>query len=53
MQEDIDQTRTPALPTALCIFTGTLIAGEPPIHLGLFFDDFIYFVTSTKVEDKF
>ena len=41
------------LPNAPCIFTGTLIAGEPPIYLGLFVDDFIYFSASSNVEDKF
>ena len=39
-----------ALPNAPCIFKGTLIDGEPPIYLGLFVDDFIYFSESEKVE---
>jgi len=40
-------------PNAPCLFTGTLIEGEPPICLGLFVDDFIYFSKSTKVEKYF
>ena len=40
-------------PNAPCLFTGTLIKGEPPIYLGLFVDDFIYFSESTKVEKHF
>ena len=41
------------LPNAPCIFTGTFIDGEPPIYLGLFVDDFIYFSASSKVKDSF
>ena len=40
-------------PNAPCIFTGTLIDGEPPLYLGLFVDDFIYFSASSEVERKF
>ena len=40
-------------PNAPCIFTGHLIPGEPPLYLGLFVDDFIYFSSSPKVESKF
>ena len=40
-------------PNAPCIFTGTLIPGEPPLYLGLFVDDFIYFSSSPKVETHF
>ena len=35
------------------IFSGTLIPGEPPLYLGLFVDDFVYFSASDKVEEKF
>jgi hypothetical protein len=37
---EIGLTQHPASP---CIFSGTLIPGEPPIYLGLYVDDFIYF----------
>ena len=40
------------LPNAPCIFTGTLIEGEPPLYLGLYVDDFIYFSESTLVEEE-
>ena len=40
-------------PNAPCIFTGTLIEGQPPLFLGLFVDDFIYFSESREVEQQF
>jgi hypothetical protein len=40
-------------PYSPCIFYGTLIEGEPPIYLGLYVDDFIYFSSSQKVEQQF
>ena len=40
-------------PNAPCIFTGTIIEGQPPLYLGLFVDDFIYFSESTIVEETF
>ena len=40
-------------PTSPCIYYGTLISGEPPIYLGLYVDDFIYFSQSPTVEKKF
>ncbi len=36
-----------------CIFTGVLIAGEPPIFIGIYVDDIIYFSSSDSVEKKF
>ena len=39
-------------PNAPCIFTGTIIDGEPPLYLGLFVDDF-FFSESPTVETKF
>ena len=39
--------------TSPCLFVGNLIEGEPPIYLGLYVDDFIYFSASPKVEKKF
>ena len=41
------------LPNAPCIFTGTPCPGEPPIYLGLYVDDFIYFSQSPKTEQTF
>ena len=40
-------------PNAPCIFTGTLIEGQPLLYLGLFVDDFIYFSANSEVERKF
>jgi hypothetical protein len=38
---------------SLCLFMGTLIEGEPPIYVGVYVDDIIYFSTSEKVENRF
>jgi hypothetical protein len=40
-------------PTSPCIFYGSLIDGHPPLYLGLYVDDFIYFSESSAVEKKF
>ena len=40
-------------PSSPCIFVGTLIEGEPPVYLGLYVDDFIYFSKSEAAEKKF
>ncbi len=40
-------------PFAPCIFHGTLIEGEPPVYVGIYVDDFIYFSSSEKVEKEF
>jgi hypothetical protein len=40
-------------PHSPCLFTGVLIEGEPPIYLGLYVDDFVYFSQSKLVENKF
>ena len=36
-----------------CLFSGVLIPGKPPLYLGLYVDDFIYFSESTEVEKAF
>jgi len=36
-----------------CLFTGVLIPGEPPIFVGIYVDDIIYFSCSDSVERKF
>ena len=38
---------------APCIFVGNIIDGEPPVYLGLYVDDFIYFSQSEKAEKEF
>jgi hypothetical protein len=40
-------------PTSPCIFSGSIIPGEPPLYLGLYVDDFIYFSESEAVESLF
>jgi hypothetical protein len=36
-----------------CLFIGTIIEGEPPIYVGIYVDDIIYFSTSDAVERRF
>jgi hypothetical protein len=36
-----------------CLFVGTLIPGEPPVYVGIYVDDIIYFSPSSTVEKKF
>jgi hypothetical protein len=36
-----------------CIFTGVLVPGEPPVFVGIYVDDIIYFSISDVVERKF
>jgi hypothetical protein len=36
-----------------CLFTGVLIPGEPPIFVGIYVSDIIYFSCSDQVEKKF
>ncbi len=40
-------------PFSPCIFYGSIIEGEPPIYVGIYVDDFIYFSQSREVEEKF
>jgi hypothetical protein len=40
-------------PTSPCLFKGVLIEGQPPIYIGLYVDDIIYFSTSDEVEKFF
>jgi hypothetical protein len=39
--------------TSPCIFTGQLIEGGPPIYVGIYVDDIIYFSPSDIVETRF
>jgi len=36
-----------------CLFMGTTIEGEPPIYIGIYVDDIIYFSVSDSVECQF
>ena len=36
-----------------CIFSGIVLKGHPPIYVGLYVDDFIFFSASDKVEEAF
>jgi hypothetical protein len=36
-----------------CMFSGTVIKGQPPLYVGLYVDDFIYFSASDEVEREF
>jgi len=40
-------------PNAPCMFTGQIIQGKPPLILGLYVDDFVYFSTDDDVEKEF
>eukprot|EP00557_Chaetoceros_sp_GSL56_P012122 CAMPEP_0176484562 /NCGR_PEP_ID=MMETSP0200_2-20121128/4523_1 /TAXON_ID=947934 /ORGANISM="Chaetoceros sp., Strain GSL56" /LENGTH=448 /DNA_ID=CAMNT_0017881049 /DNA_START=464 /DNA_END=1808 /DNA_ORIENTATION=- len=40
-------------PNAPCIFSGTLITGKPPLYVGIYVDDFIYFSSDPSVELAF
>ncbi len=41
------------LSTSPCLFVGTLVEGEPPIYVGIYVDDIIYFSASDTVERNF
>ena len=36
-----------------CIFSGTILPGHPPLYIGLYVDDFMYFSESLAVEQHF
>ena len=40
-------------PSSPNIFSGVLLPGKPPLYLGLFVDDFIYYSESDEVEKEF
>jgi hypothetical protein len=40
-------------PTSHCLFIGNLLPNEPPIYLGLYVDDILYFSESRTVEQHF
>jgi hypothetical protein len=40
-------------PSSPCLFMGTLVEGEPPIYVGVYVDDIIYFSASDITERKF
>ena len=39
--------------TSPCLFTGIIIPGSAPLHLGLYVDDFVYFSPDAQVEQRF
>ena len=41
------------LPNSPCMFSSTIVPGEPPLYVGLYVDDFAFFSVSDKVEEKF
>ena len=41
------------LDNAPCIFKGTILPNQPPLYLGLYVDDFIFFSESDTVEKEF
>ena len=40
-------------PNAPCLYYGKILPNEPPLYLGLYVDDFLFFSKSTKVESYF
>eukprot|EP00557_Chaetoceros_sp_GSL56_P002018 CAMPEP_0176495642 /NCGR_PEP_ID=MMETSP0200_2-20121128/10769_1 /TAXON_ID=947934 /ORGANISM="Chaetoceros sp., Strain GSL56" /LENGTH=849 /DNA_ID=CAMNT_0017893541 /DNA_START=929 /DNA_END=3474 /DNA_ORIENTATION=+ len=40
-------------PNAPCIFTGQLLPNKPPIYVGMYVDDFLYFSSDPLVEQTF
>ena len=46
----IGLTRSPNAP---CVYSGTVIPGQPPLYLGLYVDDFLFFSESSEVEQTF
>jgi hypothetical protein len=40
-------------PNSPCLFVGSLIPGQPPIYVGIYVDDIIYFSTSDAIEQTF
>jgi len=40
-------------PKSPCIFFGSLVEGGPPIYVGIYVDDIIYFSSSNEVEHHF
>ncbi len=40
-------------PNSPCLFVGTIIPGYPPIYVGIYVDDIIYFSTNDEVEKQF
>ena len=36
-----------------CLFVGSLIPGQPPLYLGIYVDDLIYFSADPEVEKQF
>jgi hypothetical protein len=39
--------------TSPCLFVGTIVSGEPPIYVGIYVDNSVYFSARDQVEQKF
>eukprot|EP00957_Ditylum_brightwellii_P085846 6530361-Ditylum_brightwellii.AAC.2 len=40
-------------PNAPCLFHGTMIPDQPPVYVGLYVDDFVYFSASDEIKHEF
>ena len=40
-------------PHSPCLFAGRILQNKPPIYVGIYVDDYIYFSTSDEVEHAF
>ena len=40
-------------PNSPCLYSGNILQGQPPLYLGLYVDDFIFFSESSTVETHF
>ena len=45
--------RLKSKPNSTCVFTGRIVPDQPPLYVGLYVDDFVYFSTSDAVELQF
>ena len=49
----LESTGLKRSPNSPCVYSGIIIPGQPPLYLGLYVDDFIYFSESKSVEQQF
>ena len=40
-------------PNAPCVYSGIVVLGQPPLYLGLYVDDFLFFSQNPQVEAEF
>jgi len=48
----LEQVGLIAYPIAPCVFKGHILKNKPPLYLGFYVDDFIYFSEDPEVEKK-